>query len=296
MKTFSTAPGNEITQRIICPVCGSDSFAPLWSFENYSFVQCISCSLVYQNPQPIQDVLTDRYDEEYFDYEQANEESFFELMSLGLNDIGFDEVSSKLHAGNRSFLDIGCATGRLIGELQQRDWQVQGVEVCAPAARHGIDLYHVPIHIGTLESADFQSTFSVIHCSHLIEHLTDPRAFVENVKRQLSPDGIFIITTPNISGFQAKLMGPKWRSVIADHMFLFSKRTLTRLLGDCGFDVECVKTWGGIGVGIVHNLVKKPLDIMAKRFGFGDVMIMRASLRTSAIHARNSHFDPSTSI
>ena len=277
MKTFSKTPGREISEVIACPICATDAIKALWSLSGCVFVRCRYCGLVYQNPQPIQDDLVERYDDEYFGYEIENEDSFYRLMRLGLDDIDFASVAKSIPQGEKSFLDIGCATGRLISELSREGWDARGVEVCKPAAEYGIRQHGVDIRIGVLEAAGFSSrSFSVIHCSHLIEHLTDPAAFVHHVKRLLVPGGWFIVTTPNIGGFQARLMGKRWRSAIADHMFLFSKRTLRRLLGNAGFAVVATKTWGGIGVGITRDFIKKPVDRAAKKLGLGDVMIILA--------------------
>ncbi len=277
MKTFSKEPGAEPGKQIICPVCGSAKNRRLWSFQHHTFVRCPECHLVYQNPQPLVQQLAERYDEEYFAYEKANEERYFELMKLGLEDLDFKSLTSRIPDEKKTIIDIGCATGRLISHLKESGFQVQGAEICRPSAEYGIRSYGVPIHIGTLESGRFPSgSFSIVHCSHLIEHLTDPHAFLEEIGRILSPSGLVIISTPNIAGFQARIMGPKWRSAIPDHVVLYSKRTLKILLEANGFEIVRIKTWGGIGMGIVPHWIKKPADILAKKLGVGDVMIVLA--------------------
>lgn len=236
-------------------------------------MRCRTCGLVFQNPQPVQAELVDRYDEDYFRYEAENEKSFFHLMELSLADVGFDAIERALPP-SRSFLDIGCATGMLIARMKERGWQEQGVEVCRPAADHGIRTRGVRIFTGTLEEAHFPArSFDAVHCSHLIEHLTDPRGFLLEVRRILAPGGSFFVTTPNADGFQAHLFGSEWRSMIPDHMYLFSRRTLRRLLDECGFQILAGKTWGGLAVGTVWKPIKAVADRMAKGLNFGDVMI-----------------------
>jgi 2-polyprenyl-3-methyl-5-hydroxy-6-metoxy-1,4-benzoquinol methylase len=281
VKTFSKEPGDEPRKRIRCPVCGSTSTRELWSYPHYTFVRCPVCTLVYQNPQPLPDNLFERYDDEYFAYEIENEEAYFNLMKLGLDDIGFDAVTADLTVSRRAVVDIGCATGRLLSSLKDSGWRVQGVEVCRPSAEYGIKTYGIPIHIGTLESARLpDASFEIVHCSHLIEHLTDPVSFLAEVRRVMGSDGRFILSTPNISGFQEKLMSERWRSAIPDHLFLYSKKTLTRLLESNGFRVLGIKTWGGIGQGIAPGWIKKPADTLAKKLGLGDVMIVLARRTT----------------
>ena len=112
-----------------------------------------------------------------------------------------------------------------------------------------------------------------IHSSHLIEHVPDPRAFIREIKRILLPGGQAIITTLNISGFQARLFRQRWRSAIADHLTLFSISTLKRLFREGGFKVLKIRTWGGLAVGTALLIIKNPADYLAKKFGFGDVML-----------------------
>ena len=275
MKTFSIKPSQSEERSFIkCPVCGSDTFSPHWDCIDFAYVKCGGCSLILQNPQPVFESLDNRYDEEYFRYEQQFDELFFDLMLKGLKDIGFNPEEN-INGETSSFLDIGCATGLLVKHMGDSGWVSRGVELCAPAAEYGSSRRGIDIFSGTVEQAAYENdSFDVIHCSHLIEHLNNPSAYMDEIYRILKPGGLFICTTPNSDGFQARLFGGKWRSVIADHMVLFSKKTLTRLLRSKSLTVVSVKTWGGIGKGYAPGWIKTILDKSAKKFNFGDVMII----------------------
>lgn len=275
MKTFSIKPSIDERRRYIsCPVCGESEFSEHWDCDGYSFVRCRRCNLILQNPQPVFESLDNRYDEEYFRYEQQNDQLFFDLMLKGLNDIGF-KPEETIEGRKGSFLDIGCATGVLVKYMKDSGWDSSGVELCGPAAEYGSRTRGIDIFSGTVEQAGYgNDSFDVVHCSHLIEHLNDPSAYMDEIYRILKPGGLFLCTTPNSDGFQARLFGGKWRSAIADHMVLFSKKTLVRLLKSKSFTVETVKTWGGIGKGYAPLWIKKLLDKSAKKFNFGDVMII----------------------
>lgn len=277
VKTYSSLPKeSEARSRVVCSVCGSTEFRVKWERPQYRFVRCRSCGVLYQNPQPEADALVDRYDEEYFSYERENETAFFDLMSRALQDVRFfREIEPRLGRGR--FLDIGCATGRLLEEMRGRGWEVEGVEVCIPSARYGREERGLTIHTVPLEEAKLRSgDYDVIHASHLIEHLPDPGRFVREAARLLRPEGRLILTTPNSSGLQAKLFGERWRSLIPDHVYLFSRSSLRRLLEGEGFIVEREKSWGGLAEGLAPPRVKRLFDRAAKRLGFGDVMVMRA--------------------
>ena len=120
------------------------------------------------------------------------------------------------------------------------------------------------------------ASFSLIHASHLIEHLDDPAAFAAKVSRLLAPNGMFICVTPAMDGLQARLFGQRWRSAIPDHITLFTKHTLKRLLENTGLHVEHTATWGGLAVGSAPLWLKRIADRWAKPLGFGDVVLMAA--------------------
>jgi SAM-dependent methyltransferase len=281
VKTWSSTPGVERTEAVACALCGARNAAPHRAGEApggaaFAFVRCRRCGLVYQDPRPVFEDLRRRYGPSYFAYELANEENFFGLMRLGLADIAFERAAAGMPSP-RAFLDVGCATGMLLAWMKGRGWQVQGVDVCRESAEYGERVRGVRIRAGTLEEARFaDGSFSVVHFSHLIEHVDDPRAFLQEARRVLRDDGLVVIATPNIGGFQARLFGARWRSAIVDHLVLFSRQTLRRMLAETGFAVEREVTWGGLAAGTAPPWLKRPADRLAKRWGLGDVMLFLA--------------------
>jgi SAM-dependent methyltransferase len=151
------------------------------------------------------------------------------------------------------------------------------VEISVAQAAYGERRHGLPIFAGSLEAAAFpDASFDLVHASHLIEHLNSPGSFLDEAARVLAPGGILVLTTPNADGFQARLRGPRWRSAIYDHLYLFSRRTLRRLLESRGFAVARSATWGGWPRGMRPAIVKRPMDALAKACGFGDVMAVLA--------------------
>jgi 2-polyprenyl-3-methyl-5-hydroxy-6-metoxy-1,4-benzoquinol methylase len=235
------------------------------------------------NPQPSPAAIAARYGKEhgkdYLAYEIANERSFLELQKLALRDAGFFDLEKELIAADKkppSILDIGCATGALLEMLSAGGWKTQGVEISTPQAeyclRRGLAVSGKP-----LEENHFpRESFDVVLASHLIEHLNNPGSFVREVFAILKPGGRFYVTTPNISGLQARIFKNRWRSAIFDHLYLFSAKTLKKLLENSGFIIEKKASWGGLAAGTAPRPVKAFFDRAAKRLGSGDVMILRA--------------------
>lgn len=275
VKTWSTPFVAEEKRSIACALCGGGVFRPALDCGEFTFSCCSDCGLVQQNPQPSFAAVASRYREEhgedYLSYELANEGAFLRLQEMALKDIGFDD----LKVGKA--LDVGCATGALLGKLRDRGWEVAGVELCEPSAKYAREKRALDVRSTALEDAGFpDSCFDLVHASHLIEHLNDPRSFVKEARRVLRERGTLLIATPNIDGFQARLFGPAWRSAIFDHLYLFSIKTLKGLLEANGFQVVRTATWGGLAAGTAPKPIKNVADRAVKRLGAGDVMMMRA--------------------
>ena len=304
IKTWSTPVQAEEKRLIPCAICGGTVFKPSLSCEGFSYVRCAKCSLVQMNPQPLPGEIVKRYNsgkgvpgnmdlpgysagsgKDYLAYELANEEAFLNLQLLALKDSGFESFEKKILERSQSpqsyekpkILDIGCATGSLLQKLKGRGWETVGVEISHPQAEYGRSMRELDVHELPLEENNFPlQSFDAVLASHVIEHLVDPAGMVREVFRILYPGGIFFVTTPNIAGFQARFFGKNWRSAIFDHLYLFSVETLSRLLREEGFVIEKIKTWGGLAAGTAPRQVKGVFDRAAKKFGFGDVMIIRA--------------------
>jgi len=273
IKTWSTPVHGFEKEIVPCVLCGGSVFTSFLNCEGFGYVRC-KCGLVQMNPQPKKDDIharySDTYGKDYLQYEIDNEAAFLKLQQLALKDAGFIDTGHQ-----KTFLDIGCATGALLEYLRDCGFTVTGVEI-SPSAEYAVKQRKLDVRSLPLEENNFTNEqFDIVHASHLIEHLKDPHGFLTEVRRILKPTGCLYITTPNISGFQAHLFGSHWRSAIFDHMYLFSKKTLKKLLETTSFKIKHIRTWGGLAAGSAPKIIKKIIDFLAKYLGFGDVMIIK---------------------
>jgi 2-polyprenyl-3-methyl-5-hydroxy-6-metoxy-1,4-benzoquinol methylase len=268
----------EKMEEVRCGICGSRESRPFLDMDGFSYQRCSRCGLVYQNPRPVFSDLRKRYSDGYFQYELENQTNFFNLMKLGLRDIRFDTFYHTVQDGSRKFLDIGCATGLLLDHIRSKGWSTKGVEICRPSVEYAKRVFDLDVFQGTLDEASFpKGSFDVVHFSHVIEHVSEPKKMLLEIRRVVKDDGHVIVTTPNVDGWHVRFAGPEWRSAIPDHIYLFSQKTLRRLLELTGFMVVKQVSWGGIPAGRRSGFFKKPADKLAKLFNIGDVMLFHCT-------------------
>ncbi|WP_026968423.1 methyltransferase domain-containing protein [Algoriphagus terrigena] len=86
----------------------------------------------------------------------------------------------------------------------------------------------------------------MIHISHVIELVLDPRGYIQQLKRVLKPDGYLAIGTPNMSSNLYRMH--RWTKLLRlqlpdvidglEHTFIFPKRLLADLCLEEGLAIE----------------------------------------------------------
>jgi SAM-dependent methyltransferase len=138
-------------------------------------------------------------------------------------------------------LDVGCGAGDFLHAMDRiGDWEVQGIEPGEIPAAKARQLYGLDVQVGQLEEVDIpDASFDVVTMWHVLEHVTHPRLTLQAVARVLRPDGILILACPVVDCWEARLFGPNWSGFdVPRHLYTFSRKTLRRLLVECGFSSQ----------------------------------------------------------
>lgn len=102
-----------------------------------------------------------------------------------------------------SALDIGCGTGAWLERLKPLGFsQLVGLDHEQPAAVHGLNLQRYDINQGN--SNEF-GQFDLVSCIEVIEHIENTGNLLDLIKRTLKPDGMALLTTPNIESLRARM-------------------------------------------------------------------------------------------
>lgn len=231
-------------EHVACDLCGEDD-PTLWlRKDGFQYVRCLRCGLVYVTPRLRDHVL--QQDKCYQVVTGRNLEAAAEWDRNPRRMRSLTRAARSYLPYKRKgiLLDVGCGFGAFLGAARSVGWRVCGVEVAfAPAS---IAARHHDVFYGYLSDAPYEpNSFDVIRLNNVIEHVSSPRALLEDIRPLLRPGGLLFISTPNVTSFTEALQGREWRYVQGDnHIYLFGLRTIGRLLEIAGFKVVSLSTPG----------------------------------------------------
>jgi methionine biosynthesis protein MetW len=192
------------------------------------------------------------------------------------------------HLGTaRRLLDVGRGVGGVTVFLRDilKAEEVYGIEISEKrieaARQRGVEAIQHDLNTGSLPFGD--DYFDAIFCSEIIEHLIDPDHLLDEVCRVLAPQGVCVLTTPNLAvwynrltsllgwqpfntsvGFRHKVGRPKFLASVGtypSHLRVFSCRALKEIIFLHQFQVLEVR---GINLSDVfvgkRDWSKKPLS------------------------------------
>jgi len=145
-------------------------------------------------------------------------------------------------------LDVGCGSGEFSSKLIALGWDVYGVELVSEqvvlAEQKGIKAYQS--NLGETAMPFESDFFDLVFAGEIIEHVIDTDMFILDLQRVTKPEGILIITTPNLASFENRIrllfgVYPEWMDYSLQegcgHVRAYTPKVLKRQLSKSGFKV-----------------------------------------------------------
>jgi SAM-dependent methyltransferase len=203
--------------------------------DGLAFVECSECGVPSRTePANAGALYDDDYSEsitEGFRSEGSRAHARFTLRNLG-----------RFCPERGRVLDVGCAGGDFLCVARDDGWDVRGVELQAASAQlarsKGITVYSP-----SMEQIPPDERFDAVTLLDVLEHVREPRAFLEHLCSHLKPGGPLYVETPNYASMFRRLLGRKWMAFVPHHEVLYSPGALACLLSESGLHVGYQRTY-----------------------------------------------------
>jgi SAM-dependent methyltransferase len=240
-----------------CPFCGSASYSVYERFGSdlqFTYVLCRPCGLVYLSPRP-------KYDQAFINAAYASYYQFSEQLDLDENtfiqhsSVGMfrKEVEHLLQYDKlrTNVLDIGSSMGTFLYAAKPYYKKLVGLDVSEKMARFAGQKAGATIYLKQFNEFDYDGKFSLIHMSHVMEHIPNPVEWLRKAASLLEEDGVLVINVPNKFALSFRLqhlyyrLGLKkqfsssWKDPtrVPDHLFEPTVKSMLRLLEVNHFEV-----------------------------------------------------------
>lgn len=245
---FLTNP--EDRKIINCPVCNNSKFKKIFERDNNTtIVKCKECSLHYMNP-----IYSDKELDKFYvesDYFNVYGENIDGLLKYNLNATSNKDshyfyrlnLIRKFLSKGSKVLEIGSSFGDFTNFLQKNDYDAYGLEINHQARKISNDRFpSLFVYDKYLDKIDENAKFDLIVFYAVLEHITDPIAFIQSVKNRLNEGGFVYISVPNINTYY--FLRNKWADISTslEHVVFYNGETLTNLMNKFGFEKKIIAT------------------------------------------------------
>lgn len=235
-----------------CPVCSSTSINPLLTVKDHSvskeeFViwQCSNCSLRFTQDVPDETAIGPYYQSPDYISHSNTDKGLLNKIYKRVRNFTLQEKASLIirytkEKGN--LLDIGAGVGAFLKQMQEKQWNVTGIEPDEGArsrAKHifGIDLLPAS-HLQQLQPGSFDA----ITLWHVLEHVESLHDYVQKLGELLHQDGKIFIAVPNYTSADAGIYGNYWAAYdVPRHLYHFTPKSMEVLMQQHGLKIIAKK-------------------------------------------------------
>jgi SAM-dependent methyltransferase len=115
-------------------------------------------------------------------------------LDLARHEAAYELARQRLGAGR--VLDLGCGSAHGTASLAAHHARVVGLDRVAPDACHRDAGHFVRADLNAIPFTS--GAFELVVSFQVMEHLEDPTLYLDAIGRLLAPDGLALLTTPNV--------------------------------------------------------------------------------------------------
>lgn len=223
-----------------CPACGAADAVFAFHVGGYDHVRCVGCGTIFVARLPDAGSIEATYLAPDYHSSARGEE-------LRMRAEADARAAVLRKFGARRVLEVGCGPGHFLDACRDIGMHVEGVDRAPTAAgprSRGHTIHPLWFH----DLAPVEPRFDALALWEVLEHVAEPGELLERARRWLQPGGFVALSTPSASGLPARAMGPRFPMICPpDHLSVFSRAGLQRLLTAAGFDPVRWTSFSGLG-------------------------------------------------
>lgn len=200
----------------VCGYCASQESHFLYSATDmlqiqYEMRSCKQCQSIFLSPRPDSQTLAAAYSDAYYGTNEQKFSPLFEQIIDLFRSRRAKNITQHLQSGDK-VLDIGCGNGNFLRYVrQQGNFDIYGIELPGKRADIALKVPHLKLKCGVLESHDFPpESLAAVTMFHVFEHLTEPQHYLHIIQQILRPDGLLVVSFPNIDSWQSRWFRGHW--------------------------------------------------------------------------------------
>lgn len=242
-----------------CPVCDRSEINKRFISKGYEILTCQYCKLVFLSQPPKPEELDIIYNEDYFSHCKYQDQNTLSKENNRRKKL----LTQFQHAVNTNILDVGCASGDFIDCIKD-EYNCWGIDLSESAIKMAKEKYpklNNRFKSETIFECRFNNHFfDGIVLWDVIEHLSNPLQYLQEVMKYLKPGGYLFFSTPDIGATTAKLFGKYWAFMTPPEHQVFFNRQSIKYLCESLSEVTILKSFTKgkwVNVGFILYKIKR---------------------------------------
>ncbi len=228
-----------------CWNCRSEAVGKTIRYNDWQIYRCRACGFRFAADGPPLN-LSEHYDDKYFDrLRQRDEMEKWRIIYSGRLDY------LENHATGIRLLEAGAGASTFAIHAVERGFEVTVIDGSEWAVGHLTALDGIAGSVADLNELQLGArSFDAVHCSHLLEHLSNPRSFLSACFEGLEKDGLLYLSFP---AYEPSILGVRdfchriglarhpYNYQAPDHLSYFSGKCIRAALSEIGFSIDHFK-------------------------------------------------------
>ena len=273
-----------------CPICASGNIALQLTAKDHTVSQkdfdiwhCSNCTARFTQDLPEQNAIGLYYQSDNYishsDTKKGIINSLYHLVRRRTLDKKKNLIINEVGMTKGELLDIGCGTGAFLHTMKTAGWGITGLEPDETARKKAAELYSInpqsPEKLFELQPASYHA----ITMWHVLEHVHELHAYIQQLEKLLTPQGKIFIAVPNYTSKDAAIYKEYWAAYdVPRHLYHFSPASMEQLLKTYQLKITSIKPmwYDSFYVSMLSEKCKNGKGNIVKAFFNGFISNLKA--------------------